>query len=525
MDYGTGAIFGCPAHDQRDLDFAKKYNLGVIPVVRPENENDQFQIKNEAYTGSGVIFNSGLLNGLKVPDHSIPQAIKILENKKIGKKKINFRLKDWGISRQRYWGCPIPIAYNKKNEAIKIPLKNLPIKLPEKINLNTTGNPLEHQNEWKKIIIDGEDCTIETDTLDTFVDSSWYFLRFCSPQNKDYPFTLEDINYWMPVDQYIGGVEHAILHLLYSRFFTLALSNKNEKFNIVEPFLGLFTQGMVCHKTFKDENGAWLNPKEVDISNENNYFIAGNPEKKVTVGPSESMSKSKKNTIDPEDMIKNYGADAVRFFILSDSPPEKDVQWSEQGMLAAYKFIHKFWLLHQNIKKEILTKKNIENNKKNLTEEKFQEFTNEIINKVTKNLESFQYNVLIANYHEIYNFLSKTKINEINISILLENYLKILIILNPVIPHFSSECINELQVKNVSNWPIINKKVLLKKTNDIVIQLNGKKRGIITCDINTDENKIIDLVKSENQYTNYFKDRTIKKTIYVKDRLINLILE
>ena len=190
-----------------------------------------------------------------------------------------------------------------------------------------------------------------------------------------------------------------------------------------------------------------------------------------------------------------------------------------------YKFIHKFWLLHQNIKKEILNKKNIENNKKNLTEEKFQEFTNEIIDKVTKNLESFQYNVLIANYHEIYNFLSKTKINEINISILLENYLKILIILNPVIPHFSSECINELQVKNVSNWPIINKKVLLKKTNDIVIQLNGKKRGIITCDINTDENKIIDLVKSENQYTNYFKDRTIKKTIYVKDRLINLILE
>ena len=524
IDYGFGAVFGCPAHDQRDLDFARKYNLEVIPVVKPENENDQFQIKDEAYVDSGVIFNSDLLNGLKVPDQSIPQAIKILESKKIGKKKINFRLKDWGISRQRYWGCPIPIAYNKNNEVIKIPLKNLPIKLPEKINLNTTGNPLEHQNEWKKIKINGEDCTIETDTLDTFVDSSWYFLRFCSPQNKSYPFTLEDVNYWMPVDQYIGGVEHAILHLLYSRFFTLALSNENKKINIVEPFLGLFTQGMVCHKTYKDENGTWLNPNEVDISNENNYFIAGNPEKRVTEGPSESMSKSKKNTIDPEDMIKNYGADAVRFFILSDSPPEKDVQWSEQGMLAAYKFIHKFWLLHQNIKKK-LTKKNIENNKKNLTEEKFQEFTNEIIDKVTKNLESFQYNVLIANYHEIYNFFSKVKISEINTSILLENYLKILIILNPVIPHFSSECINELQVKEVSSWPIINRKALHKKTNNIVIQLNGKKRGVISCDINVDENKIIDLIKSENQYTNYFKDKTIKKTIYVKNRLINLILE
>ena len=525
MDYGFGAVFGCPAHDQRDLDFAKKYNLEVIPVVRPENESNQFKIKDEAYTDPGVIFNSDLLNGLKVPDQSIPKAIKILEEKKIGRKKINFRLKDWGISRQRYWGCPIPIGYNKNNEAIKIPLENLPIKLPEKINLNTTGNPLEHQNEWKKIKINGEDCTIETDTLDTFVDSSWYFLRFCSPQNKNYPFTLEDVNYWMPVDQYIGGVEHAILHLLYSRFFTLALGNKNEKFNIVEPFLGLFTQGMVCHKTYKDENGTWLNPKEVDTSDENNYFIVGNPKKRVTVGPSESMSKSKKNTIDPEEMIKNYGADAVRFFILSDSPPEKDVQWSEQGMFAAYKFIHKFWLLHQNIKKEILNKKNKNNEKKSSTEERFQEFTNGIIDKVTKNLEGFQYNVLIANYHEVYNFLSKVTINEINTSILLENYLKILIVLNPVIPHFSTECINELQIKDTPNWPTVDKKTLQKKTSSIVIQLDGKKRGIITCEANTDENKIVDLIKSEKQYTNYIKGKVIKKTIYVKDRLINLILE
>ena len=465
------------------------------------------------------------MNGLKAPEQSIIQAIKILEEKKIGKKKINFRLKDWGISRQRYWGCPIPIAYNKNNEAIKIPLDNLPIKLPENIDLNTTGNPLEHQNDWKKIKINGEDCVIETDTLDTFVDSSWYFLRFCSPQNKDYPFTTEEVNYWMPVDQYIGGVEHAILHLLYSRFFTLALSDKTKKFNFVEPFLGLFTQGMVCHKTYKDENGIWLNPKEVETSDENNLFIVGNPEKKVTVGPSESMSKSKKNTINPEEMIKDYGADAVRFFILSDSPPEKDVQWSEQGMLAAYKFINKFWLLHQNIKKEILTRKNKESNKINLTDEKILIFTNEIIDKVTRNLETFQYNVLIANYHEVYNFLSKIKINEINNSILLENYLKILIIFNPVVPHFSSECISDLQIKDVPNWPTINEKALQKKTNNIVIQLNGKKRGLITCNINVEENRIIDLIKSDERYINYFKDKTIKKTIYVKDRLINLILE
>ena len=525
MDYGFGAVFGCPAHDQRDLDFAKKYELEVIPVVKPENETDQYQIENEAYTDAGIIYNSELLNGLKAPTESIPQAIKILEDKKIGKKKINFRLKDWGISRQRYWGCPIPIAYNKDNKAIKIPLENLPIKLPEKINLNTTGNPLEHQNDWKKIIINGEECSIETDTLDTFVDSSWYFLRFCSPQNKDYAFNLDEINYWMPVDQYIGGVEHAILHLLYSRFFTLALADKNEQFNIVEPFLGLFTQGMVCHKTYKDEDGKWLNPKEVDLTDENNYFAIKNPKMKVSVGPSESMSKSKKNTVDPEEMIKNYGADAVRFFILSDSPPEKDVQWSEQGMLAAYKFIQKFWLLHQNIKEKIFAKKITLNSKKNSIEEELEEFTNELIDKVTKNLESFQYNVLIANYHEIYNRLSKIKVNEISSKILLDNYLKILTILSPVAPHFSSECIDELKMKIDPNWPTVDKNVIQKKVSNVVIQINGKKRGIITCDINTDESKILEIIKSQKQYEIYIKDKTIKKTIYVKDRLINLIIE
>ena len=525
MDYGFGAVFGCPAHDQRDLDFAKKYELEVIPVVKPENETDQYQIENEAYTDAGIIYNSELLNGLKAPSESIPQAIKILEDKKIGKKKINFRLKDWGISRQRYWGCPIPIAYNKDNKAIKIPLENLPIKLPEKINLNTTGNPLEHQNDWKKIIINGEECSIETDTLDTFVDSSWYFLRFCSPQNKDYAFNLDEINYWMPVDQYIGGVEHAILHLLYSRFFTLALADKNEQFNIVEPFLGLFTQGMVCHKTYKDEDGKWLNPKEVDLTDENNYFAIKNPKMKVSVGPSESMSKSKKNTVDPEEMIKNYGADAVRFFILSDSPPEKDVQWSEQGMLAAYKFIQKFWLLHQNIKEKIFAKKNTLNSKKNSIEEELEEFTNELIDKVTKNLESFQYNVLIANYHEIYNRLSKIKVNEISSKILLDNYLKILTILSPVAPHFSSECIDELKMKIDPNWPTVDKNVIQKKVSNIVIQINGKKRGIIACDINTDESKILEIIKLQKQYEIYIKDKTIKKTIYVKDRLINLIIE
>ena len=525
IDYGFGAIFGCPAHDQRDLDFANKYDLEILPVVKPENENNKFKIEKEAYTGPGIIFNSEFLNGLKAPNESIPETLKILEVKKIGKKKINFRLKDWGISRQRYWGCPIPIAYNKNNDAIKIPIENLPIKLPVGINLNSTGNPLEHQHDWKKIKIDGEDCTIETDTLDTFVDSSWYFLRFCSPNNKNYGFNKDEIDYWMPVDQYIGGVEHAILHLLYSRFFTLALGNKDEKFNITEPFLGLFTQGMVCHATYKDENGLWLNPNEVETSNGKDYFMRDNPKKVINVGASESMSKSKKNTIDPEEMIKNYGADAVRLFILSDSPPEKDVQWSDQGMLAAYKFVHKFWLIHQNIKNEILFSKKIKIKAKSLNEVEFQTFTNEMIDKITKNLDNFHYNVIIANFHETYNFLLKLQINKINNSVLLDNYMKILTMMSPVIPHFTSECMNEILKKNDFNWPTINKQFLEKKILKIVIQLNGKKRGLVSCDIDIDENKLIDLIKSDDQYKKYFKDKTIIKTIYVKGRLINLILK
>ena len=280
MDYGFGAVFGCPAHDQRDLDFALKYKLKITPVVRPFDENENFNVNDEAYTGPGIIFNSKFLNDLLVPEESISETIKIIENKRIGKKKINFRLKDWGVSRQRYWGCPIPIAYNSKNEIVKVPKEKLPIKLPEKIELSVNGNPLDAQTEWKKIKINGEECTLETDTLDTFVDSSWYFLRFCSPKNNNNAFDIDDINYWMPVDQYIGGVEHAILHLLYSRFFTKALAYKSNDFKITEPFKGLFTQGMVCHETYKLDNN-WLSPDEVFSENGKDYFLKEKPKKKL----------------------------------------------------------------------------------------------------------------------------------------------------------------------------------------------------------------------------------------------------
>ena len=329
MDYGLGAVFGCPAHDQRDLDFAKKYNLKITPVVKPEKDKN-FEINNEANTGEGYLYNSDFLDGLKVPSESIIKTIEFLEKNNLGTKKTNYRLKDWGISRQRYWGCPIPMAYDENDQPIKIPRNMLPVKLPEIEKLDNTGNPLDSEDNWKFFTLDGKKYRRETDTLDTFVDSSWYFLRFCSPHNLDRGFTQEDANYWMPVDQYIGGVEHAILHLLYSRFFMQALSYKNDDFKLKEPFNGLFTQGMVCHETYKDQTNAWLSPDEVTSEDGKKFYKKDSPSEQVVVGPTESMSKSKKNTIDPENIIKNYGSDSFRLLYLSDSPPEKDVQWSDQ---------------------------------------------------------------------------------------------------------------------------------------------------------------------------------------------------
>ena len=519
MDYGFGAVFGCPAHDQRDLDFANKYNLRVTPVIRPLESSENFDITNEAYTGEGELFNSNFLNGLKYPQESVLKTIEILEEKKIGKKLINFRLKDWGVSRQRYWGCPIPIAYNSKGEIRKIPLDNLPVSLPEDINLNVKGNPLEHQKEWKEVVINGEKCVRETDTLDTFVDSSWYFLRFCSPKNQEKGFNLDDILYWMPVDQYIGGVEHAILHLLYSRFFVRALAKDRDKFINSEPFDGLFTQGMVCHETYKDNNDNWLFPSEVDTKNGKDFFLKDNPSEKVKVGPSESMSKSKKNTIDPQNIINIYGADAVRFFILSDSPPEKDVQWSEQGMLSAYKFVQKFWLLHEKIMNSIL----VSDNDKHQDEE-IEKFINQLVFKITKNLENFHYNVIIANLHEVYNFLSKVveKINDKEK--FKKNYIKILKVMFPVMPHLMSECLSQLEVKENLSWPNIDEKHLKNEKINIVIQINGKKRDLINLEKSMDKDQLIKLIEKNEKIQKFVMGKKIKKTVYVQDKLINLII-
>ena len=516
MDYGLGAVFGCPAHDQRDLDFAKKYNLKITPVVKPEKDKD-FEINNEAYTGEGYLYNSNFLDGLKVPSESIIKTIEFLEKNNLGKKKTNYRLKDWGISRQRYWGCPIPMAYDENDQPIKIPKDMLPVKLPEIEKLSNTGNPLDSEDSWKFFILDGKKYRRETDTLDTFVDSSWYFLRFCSPHNLNHGFTQEEANYWMPVDQYIGGVEHAILHLLYSRFFMQALSYKNDDFKLKEPFDGLFTQGMVCHETYKDQTNSWLSPEEVTSEDGKEFYKKDNPSEKIIVGPTESMSKSKKNTIDPENIIKNYGADSVRLFILSDSPPEKDVQWSDQGMLASFKFVQKLWALNSKILDKI--KDNNQNDEgKNLTK-----FTNQLINKITQNLEKFHYNVIVANFYEMYNFLIKETDKPIKKKILIENYKKILILMNPFIPHFSNEClntINEAQIK----WPKVSKGDLIEEDINFVVQINGKKRAILKVKRDIIEKEILETIKLNQEIAKFINNQKIKKSIFVPNRLINIII-
>ena len=516
MDYGFGAVFGCPAHDQRDYDFAKKYDLEIKTVVRPYDKDESFKVLDEAYPGPGVLINSDFLDGLRAPENSILETIKILEEKKVGKKQINFRLKDWGVSRQRYWGCPIPIAYDENGKVYPIPKSMLPVELPENIDLNVKGNPLDNQKNWREININGKKLFRETDTLDTFVCSSWYYLRFCSPTETEYGFKKEDIDYWMPVDQYIGGVEHAILHLLYSRFFMQALSHNDVKFNILEPFNGLFTQGMVCHETYKDPDNNWISPDEIENIDGKKY-LRKDKSKLISVGPSESMSKSKKNTIDPENIITNYGADSARLFILSDSPPEKDVQWSEEGIISSFKFIQKLWKLNKKVVDEINKNHNAD------YDDEIVKYTNKYLKKVQDNLESFSYNKIIANLYEMYSFFNKQIEKTYTKHTLAVSYEKILITMTPILPHFANECLSTIKAKNIK-WPEYDVSMLKEDTINIVVQINGKKRGLIQTKPNITEEKLFKIIGNDEKIMKYFDQKNIKKRIYIKDKLLNIII-
>ncbi len=514
MDYGTGAIFGCPAHDQRDFDFAKKYNLDIIEVVSDNPKN--IKKLKESYTGDGVLTNSEFLNGLTVKKAK-DKIINEIEKKKIGQRKVTFRLKDWGVSRQRYWGCPIPMIHLQDGSIVPVDKSELPITLPVDVDLNKGGNPLNNHKTWKKTVHKktGKPAIRETDTLDTFVDSSWYFMRFCSPKNKEKPFDVNQINYWMPVDQYIGGIEHAILHLLYSRFFMRALKKNDKSILCDEPFKGLFTQGMVCHETYKDANGKWLSPDEVEKNNEGN-FIKISDKSKVMVGPSESMSKSKKNVVDPENMISSYGADAVRWFILSDSPPEKDVQWSNQGVSAAYKFLQKIY----NLNITILNKKEI--GKKD--DDNFNLKINSYIYKITKLINSFNLNVVIANIYEIYNFFNLSLNKNVSNDCLKRNLTKIMTILIPFTPHLANECLEKLEAKNVKKWPEIDKQLIKNEKIKIGVQFNGKTREILEVEKDITEITLKNICKNNKKIKSRFSDKKIKKTIFVKNKIINFII-
>ena len=527
MEYGSGAIYGCPAHDQRDLDFANKYNIEVIPVLMPKNDKEKYSITDEAYTGDGTLINSDYLDGLNIKDAQA-LVIKKLESLKIGSKKTNFRLRDWGISRQRYWGCPIPIIYREDGEIICLSQEHLPIELPEDIDLSSPGNPLENHPTWKytKCPLTGMNAIRETDTLDTFVDSAWYFLRFCSAENNNEAFNEDDINYWMPVDQYVGGVEHAILHLLYSRFFTRAL-NKTEQIKFKEPFSGLFTQGMVCHETYKSKSGEWIYPSDL-YEKDKKYFLKVSDEE-IVRGPIESMSKSKKNVVDPENIIDEYGADTARLFMLSDSPPERDINWSLSGINGAWKFTQKFWRTVSNSKN--IFNINIRNkpDKFDRISINFRKKIHKYLKLITNSIENFQMNVAVAKIHEMNNELTSFIPDNESQKWAKKEALNILLrVAEPMMPHLAEECWKQIgNSKSIIEvpWPLYEEALITEDEALIIIQINGKKKAEIHVANNMEEKHVYSAALNLENIQNIITSETIiKKKIFIPNKILNIVI-
>ena len=526
MEYGSGAIFGCPAHDQRDLEFANKYKLDVIPVVMPKNEKvDSFSIKNQAFVEDGILINSEFLNGL-----SVEQAKKTINEKLVkdgsAKYKTNFRLRDWGISRQRYWGCPIPIIYREDGKVLPVKEKELPVLLPQNISLTGKGNPLGQNKDWKKTICPetGMAATRETDTFDTFFESSWYFLRYCSPRSKE-AFEKKSLNYWMPVDQYIGGIEHAILHLLYSRFFTKALRDLNY-FNFDEPFKGLFTQGMVTHKTYYSSSQEWLNPEDVYFDQKTNSTKKVVGDTPVEVGRSEKMSKSKNNVIDPSSIINKYGADTARWFMMSDSPPERDLEWTETGVEGSYKFINKIW----NFSNKILFEESLNNSEMTERDINFKNNINNYIVRISTNIEKFHFNKVVANIYELTNYAQKEyeckDLAKNTFLDFLKTYAKLI---HPIIPHISEEIWNLMKNEGMvvdQTWPILEKLKIdeTKSKVKLAIQINGKTREIIEVGEAATKKEVEELVMINKKIFKYIDGKEVKKIIYVPKKILNIVV-
>ena len=535
MEYGTGAIFGCPAHDQRDHDFATKYGLPITPVVCPSDQlAEDFSVADAPYIGPGRLINSGFLDGMSVEDGKEHMAQR-LEGAKTGARKVKFRLRDWGVSRQRYWGCPIPIVHCPKCGVVPVPEDQLPVTLPDDPDFSQPGNPLERHPTWKNTTCPscGADAKRETDTLDTFFESSWYFLRYCDPRNEAEPISKEAAEYWMSVDQYIGGVEHAVLHLLYSRFFTRALRQCGyplpEQAN--EPFAGLFTQGMIGHETFKDEQGNWLYPDDV-MKNDAGQWVTIDGQKPVIHGRVEKMSKSKRNTVDPERIIKTYGADAARLFILSDSPPDRDMEWTDSGIEGAWKYVNRLW----RIVTEALPRlpavgteapKSFSDNALAL-----RQAGHKTIAALNGDLDAFNYNRAVARLREYSNEIAafaqaNAEVSDSDAWALREALELLTRLINPMMPHLTEElwqALGHTQMLAHTSWPEADPALLVEDTVTLPVQVNGKLRATLDVPKDASKEALEALALANDNVQRAIDGKTLRKVIVVPGRVVNLVV-
>ena len=537
MDYGTGAIFGCPAGDQRDLDFARKYGLTVIPVVLPPGADPAtYEIGNEAYSGPGTLFNSGFLDDLTVDDAKkrIAEHFGAIQigNRAQGVVETNYRLRDWGVSRQRYWGCPIPVIHCDEHGAVPVPDDQLPVVLPDDVTFDRPGNPLDHHPTWKHVNcpICGKPARRETDTMDTFVDSSWYFARFTAP-SAETPTIPPIANRWLPVDQYIGGVEHAILHLLYSRFFARAM-HKTGHLGLDEPFKGMFTQGMVVHETYRDQNGDWVLPAEVSLDGMGDtrrarHATTGAP---IEIGSIEKMSKSKKNVVDPDEIVRTYGADTARWFMLSDSPPERDVQWTEAGIEGAGRFQQRVWkLVHEAIEIAGMTASG-ETAAGEI--EAIRKLTHRAVQAVGENIEGLRFNSAVAHIYELSNGLAKFAAaleagpTANGAATLTEGVTRLVQLLAPMMPHFAEASWVALGKSGMvadATWPEVDPALLVDDTVVMAVQVNGKRRGEITAAKGAPNAEVEKQALSLDAVARMLDGKPPRKVIIVPDRIVNVV--
>ena len=525
MDYGTGAIFGCPGHDQRDLDFARAYDLEVIPVVAPDGAGADFAIADEAYVGPGRMVNSDFLDGMSV-DEAKAAIAERAEAGGFGRREINYRLRDWGVSRQRYWGCPIPVIHCLKCGVVPVPRADLPVILPDDVVFDAPGNPLYQHPSWKQAVCPscGGGAERETDTFDTFVDSAWYFSRFCSPR-ADLPVERAAVDYWMPVDQYIGGVEHAILHLLYARFYTRAMAAAGY-LDVKEPFAGLFTQGMVCHETYRDADGDWLLPSEVRRRGNGDY-VHTESAAPVVVGRSEKMSKSRKNVVYSEDIIERYGADTARWFMLSDSPPERDLDWSDAGVAGAYRFLQRLWHMVGQSLARLPAPGTPQPAAFSAPAETLRRAVHRAVEAVTECIERFHFNAAVARIHELANVLAKFDGGDASSEWARREGLESLTkMLAPMMPHLAEEIWQELgygELLVTMPWPEAEQALLVDDTVTIAVQVNGKLRATLSLPRDAANDDVEAAALADDKVVRAIAEKDVRKIIVVPNRIVNIV--